>query len=95
MVVTDSLQLKLDTWFDSLPHQQCRAVELKLKGLTNKEIAYEMGVTEDTAKTHVRLAYRKLKFLCPALYKSGAGSGTKFHIDLCPETGYPRVGTPS
>jgi DNA-binding NarL/FixJ family response regulator len=41
--------------------QEMRVVELLPRGLTNREIGDELGITEDTVKTHARHAFRKLK----------------------------------
>lgn len=41
--------------------QEMRVVELLPRGLTNREIGAELGITEDTVKTHARHAFRKLK----------------------------------
>lgn len=41
--------------------QEMRVVELLPRGFTNKEIGNELGITEDTVKTHVRHSLRKLK----------------------------------
>jgi DNA-binding NarL/FixJ family response regulator len=44
-----------------LTMQEMRVVELLPRGMTNKEIGRELGITEDTVKTHARHAFRKLK----------------------------------
>lgn len=41
--------------------QEMRVLELLPRGLTNREIGNELGITEDTVKTHLRHALRKLK----------------------------------
>jgi two-component system, NarL family, response regulator DevR len=41
--------------------QEMRVVELLPRGLTNRMIGEELGITEDTVKTHLRHALRKLK----------------------------------
>ena len=41
--------------------QEMRVVELLPRGLTNRMIGAELGITEDTVKTHLRHALRKLK----------------------------------
>jgi two-component system, NarL family, response regulator DevR len=40
--------------------QEMRVIELLPRGLTNREIGGELGISEDTVKTHVRHALRKL-----------------------------------
>jgi two-component system response regulator DevR len=41
--------------------QEMRVLELLPRGLKNREIGNELGITEDTVKTHLRHALRKLK----------------------------------
>jgi DNA-binding NarL/FixJ family response regulator len=41
--------------------QEMRVVEQLPRGLTNREIGNELGIAEDTVKTHLRHALRKLK----------------------------------
>jgi two-component system, NarL family, response regulator DevR len=41
--------------------QEMRVIELLPRGLTNRMIGQELGITEDTVKTHLRHALRKLK----------------------------------
>ena len=41
--------------------QEMRVIELLPRGLTNKEIGRELGVSEQTVKTHLYNAMRKLK----------------------------------
>ena len=41
--------------------QEMRVIELLPRGLTNREIGEELGIKEDTVKTHMRNALRKLK----------------------------------
>lgn len=43
-----------------LSMQEMRVLELLPRGFTNKEIGRELGVTEDTVKSHVRGVLRKL-----------------------------------
>lgn len=40
--------------------QEMRVIELLPRGLTNREIGGELGISQDTVKTHVRHALRKL-----------------------------------
>jgi DNA-binding NarL/FixJ family response regulator len=40
--------------------QEMRVVEQLPRGLTNREIGSELGIAEDTVKTHLRHALRKL-----------------------------------
>jgi DNA-binding NarL/FixJ family response regulator len=40
--------------------QEMRVIELLPRGLTNREIGGELGISEDTVKTHMRHALRKL-----------------------------------
>ncbi|HJL53735.1 MAG TPA: response regulator transcription factor [Arenicellales bacterium] len=45
----------------TLTVQQSKVLELLVKGMANKRIAYELGVTESTVKSHVSAILRKLK----------------------------------
>jgi DNA-binding CsgD family transcriptional regulator len=45
---------------DSLTSRQREVAQLAARGLTNREIAESLIVTENTVATHLRLAYRKL-----------------------------------
>lgn len=43
-----------------LSPREVEVVELVSKGMSNKEIAYRLGIAEDTAKNHVKHAFEKL-----------------------------------
>ena len=45
---------------NSLPPRQRQVLELIAKGLLNKQIAYELGVSEATIKAHVSAVLQKL-----------------------------------
>ena len=48
------------TSLKSLSRTQLRILMGLRQGLRNKEIAFEMGVTENTVKTYVSMMYRRL-----------------------------------
>jgi DNA-binding CsgD family transcriptional regulator len=50
-----------EKWRQILTAKQFEAVALVVQGLSNKEIAARLGITEDTAKDHVHAVYKKLK----------------------------------
>ncbi len=43
-----------------LTRRQREVVRLLAKGMTNKEIAGQLGITEHTVEAHLRIIYRKL-----------------------------------
>lgn len=43
-----------------LTHQETRVLELLPRGLTNRQIGHELGVSDQTVKTHLSSAMRKL-----------------------------------
>ena len=49
-----------DSYGAALTRRQLEATALAADGLTNKEIAQRMNVSENTVKTMLRLAFRKL-----------------------------------
>ena len=54
---------------NQLPDAAKKIMLLALKGLKNKEIANELGISENTVKTQKKIAYSKLKKkLSPPLY---------------------------
>lgn len=56
----DSKEKKMASDIASLTPQQFRVVTLLVQGLLNKQIAYELNVTEATVKAHVTEIFRKL-----------------------------------
>lgn len=50
-----------EEWRQRLSRRQFEAVALVVQGLSDKEVANKLDITEDTAKDHVHAAYRKLK----------------------------------
>ncbi|QSQ19180.1 response regulator transcription factor [Pyxidicoccus parkwayensis] len=49
-----------EMWRQRLSGRQFEAAALVVQGLSDKEVANQLGITEDTAKDHVHQAYRKL-----------------------------------
>ncbi|SEM43099.1 regulatory protein, luxR family [Stigmatella aurantiaca] len=49
-----------EQWRRILTPRQFEAAALVVQGLTDKEIASKLGITEDTAKDHVQSAYKRL-----------------------------------
>ena len=47
-------------WLASLTPQQNRVLMMLSQGLLNKQIAYELGVSEATVKAHVSAIFQKL-----------------------------------
>ncbi|GAA4103803.1 response regulator transcription factor [Zhongshania borealis] len=56
----DSNEQKMATVIASLTPQQFRVATLLVQGLLNKQIAYNLNVTEATIKAHVTEIFRKL-----------------------------------
>lgn len=56
----DSKEKKMADDIASLTPQQFRVATLLVQGLLNKQIAYELNVTEATVKAHVTEIFRKL-----------------------------------
>ena len=50
----------MDTRLASLTPQQFRVLGMISEGLLNKQIAYDLGVSEATIKAHVTAIFRKL-----------------------------------
>ena len=50
-----------EKWRQILTPRQFDAAALVVQGLSDKEIASKLGITEDTAKDHVQSAYKRLK----------------------------------
>ncbi|MCW3806633.1 RNA polymerase sigma-70 factor [Plebeiibacterium marinum] len=46
---------------NSLPNQMKTVIQFTLEGLKNKEIAEQMGISENTVHSHKKEAYKKLK----------------------------------
>lgn len=60
------LMEKLQQCLQALPPQQRRVLELKVfKGMSYKEIAEELGVTELTVQTHIKRAYKFIRESMP------------------------------
>lgn len=60
-----------------LTARQCQVIDLLAKGLTNKEIAQELGISVSTTKTHVANAFKHLgvssrRELLPRFYRLAA-----------------------
>lgn len=60
-----------------LTARQCQVIDLLAKGLTNKEIAQELGISVSTTKTHVANAFKYLgvssrRELLPRFYRLAA-----------------------
>lgn len=49
-----------ETWRQELSPRELEAAALVVQGLSNKEIASRLGITEDTVKEHVQKVYRRL-----------------------------------
>ena len=49
-----------DEWLKVLSPREREVARLVASGLTNKEVAHELGVTEGTAKLHVHNIFEKL-----------------------------------
>jgi DNA-binding NarL/FixJ family response regulator len=64
---------------NQLSHQEKRVVALLSKGLTNKEIGDQLGLTEKTVKNYLATIFSKLNIArraqAAALYVEGAGPG--------------------
>jgi len=50
-----------EKWRQILTPRQFEAVALVAQGLSNKEIASKLGITEETAKDHVNASFKRLK----------------------------------
>jgi DNA-binding CsgD family transcriptional regulator len=50
-----------EKWRQILTPRQFEAAALLVQGLSDKQIASELGISEDTAKDHVQSCYRRLK----------------------------------
>ena len=59
-VITDK-DAKIAEGIASLTPQQFRVLVMLMQGLLNKQIAYELDVSEATVKAHVTAILRKLK----------------------------------
>lgn len=59
-VVTDDAATKLVSRLGTLTPQQVRVLMMLSQGLLNKQIAYELGVSEATVKAHVSAILAKL-----------------------------------
>ena len=47
-------------WQSLLSHRQCRVALLVARGLTNKQVARELGLREGTVKVHLHSIFVKL-----------------------------------
>ncbi|HKU16016.1 MAG TPA: helix-turn-helix transcriptional regulator [Steroidobacteraceae bacterium] len=52
--------------------RELQTVQLVLRGMTNKQIAQELGIAEDTVKKHLHHVYRKLGVRSRAVLMAGA-----------------------
>ena len=59
--VLDDKEAKIAAGIASLTPQQFRVLAMLMQGLLNKQIAYELDVSEATVKAHVTAILRKLK----------------------------------
>ena len=59
--VLDDKEAKIAAGIASLTPQQFRVLVMLMQGLLNKQIAYELDVSEATVKAHVTAILRKLK----------------------------------
>ena len=59
--VVDDKEAKIAEGIASLTPQQFRVLVMLMQGLLNKQIAYELDVSEATVKAHVTAILRKLK----------------------------------
>ena len=59
--VVDDKEAKIAAGIASLTPQQFRVLVMLMQGLLNKQIAYELDVSEATVKAHVTAILRKLK----------------------------------
>ena len=51
---------RLVTWRRVLTDRETAVISLVQQGLRNKQIAYALGMSEETVKTHVKRSMRKL-----------------------------------
>ena len=56
-----------------LSHRKQQAIALVCEGLSNKEIAAKLGVTEGTVKAHLNSIYEQLGVLKPSMSYSRRG----------------------
>ena len=64
-----ALQEKVAACLDLLPEQQRRILEMKLNGgLSYRDIARQMNISEATVHTHVKRAYATIRKNLPMLY---------------------------
>lgn len=59
--IVDDKEAKIAAGIASLTPQQFRVLVMLMQGLLNKQIAYELDVSEATVKAHVTAILRKLK----------------------------------
>lgn len=69
------------SYVNELAPRQRQAVTLKLQGVHLKEIAFQMGIGVESAKTHVRLGFAHLRRWCPRYYVSGLGTRCVFKTE--------------
>jgi two-component system, NarL family, nitrate/nitrite response regulator NarL len=48
------------TWWKNLSPREGEAALLVARDLSNKEVAYELGITDGTVKTHMHSIFQKL-----------------------------------
>jgi two-component system, NarL family, nitrate/nitrite response regulator NarL len=59
--VVGSIDITLgNEWSKVLSPRECQVAILVARGLSNKEVARELGVTDGTVKGHVHVIFRKL-----------------------------------
>jgi len=74
-LAADDLKKHLHRWVNTLPPRRAEAFSLsRYHGLSYKEIAGVMGVSERTVETHILLALRELRLRLDHLNREGASS---------------------
>lgn len=60
-IIITEIESQLIKSINSLPPKRKEVMNLKIQGLTIKEIAEELGISHETAKVHLRLARKHIK----------------------------------